>query len=167
MAGASTHEDTVVAEAAECAVKFHKLGMLAEAEKFYSAILRARPDHFDALHRLGVLRQQQGDNIQALMLIREALQVNSQIGGSMRTFAAVLDRRARHEEALAVYDQALTTRRDRGEALVSRGIALVNLGRSQEALADFDAALAINDQHLEARINRGIALMNLGRVPQA
>jgi len=167
MAGASTREDTVVAEAAECAVKFHKLGMLAEAEKFYTAILKARPDHFDALHRLGVLRQQQGDSIEALRLIGEALKVNSQTGDSMRTFGAVLDSLARHEEALALYDQALATKRDRGEALVSRGIALVHLGRPQEALADFDAALAINEQHLEARINRGIALINLGRVPQA
>src|SRR5712692_10532188 len=163
MAGASTREDTVVAEAAECAGKFHKLGMLAEAEKFYTAILKARPDHFDALHRLGVLRQQQSDSIEALRLIGEALKVNSQTGDSMRTFGAVLDSLARHEEALALYDQALATKRDRGEALVSRGIALVHLGRPQEALAAFDKAIEIKPDDPFALSNRIVALVALGR----
>jgi protein O-GlcNAc transferase len=157
----------MVAEAADYAAKFHKLGMLAEAEKFYAAILEVQPDHFDALYLLGILRQQQGNSIEALRLSGEALKANSRSADSLRTFGAVLDTLDRHEAALTVYDKALAAKKDRCEALVSRGIALVHLGRPEEALASFDGALAINEHHLEARINRGIALMHLRRLQDA
>ena len=55
----STRDDAIMASATDYAVKFHQLGKLAEAEKFYAAILQVKPDHFDALRLLGVLRQQQ------------------------------------------------------------------------------------------------------------
>ena len=157
----------MVAEAADYAAKFHKLGMLAEAEKFYAAILEVQPDHFDALYLLGILRQQQGNSVEALRLSGEALKANTRSADSLRTFGAVLDTLDRHEAALTVYDKALAAKKDRCEALVSRGIALVHLGRPQEALASFDGALAINEHHLEARINRGIALMHLRRLQEA
>ena len=51
----STRTDAIVAEAADYAAKFHKLGMLAEAEKYYAAILEVKPDHFDTLYLLGML----------------------------------------------------------------------------------------------------------------
>ena len=40
------HDESIVAEALKYAATFHQRGMLAEAEKFYAAILEARPDHF-------------------------------------------------------------------------------------------------------------------------
>jgi predicted O-linked N-acetylglucosamine transferase (SPINDLY family) len=163
----SRHDDAIVVEAADYAVKFHQLGMLAEAEQFYDAILKVKPDHFKALHLLGVLRQQQGNRVEALRLTSEALAANSRSADALCTFGAVLDALERHEEALAAYDQALAMEKDRAEALVSHGIALVQLGRNQEALEAFDGALAIKEHHLEARINRGVALTHLGRVQEA
>ena len=69
-------QDEAVAEATRYAVIFHQRGMLAEAEQFYAAILEIKPDHFDALRLLGVLRQQQGKNAEALRLINAALKMN-------------------------------------------------------------------------------------------
>jgi predicted O-linked N-acetylglucosamine transferase (SPINDLY family) len=162
----STRDDAIMASAADYAVKFHQLGMLADAEKFYAAILQAKPDHFDALRLLGVLRQQQGNNAEALRLTGEALKANSRSASSLRNFGATLARLDRHEEARAVYDKALAVSRERCEALVNHGVALVSVHRLQEALAAFDEALTINEQHLEARINRGIALVKLGHAPE-
>ncbi len=163
----SGRDDAIVAEAAQYAVKFHQLGMLAEAERFYDAILKVTPDHFQALHLLGILRQQQGNSAEALRLTGEALETNSRSADALRTLGAVLDTLERHEEALAAYDQALAANKDRAEALVSYGIALVHLGRNREALDAFDATLAIDARHLEARINRGVALTRLGRIHEA
>ena len=163
----SGRDDAIVAEAAQYAVKFHQLGMLAEAERFYDAILKVTPDHFQALHLLGILRQQQGNSAEALRLTGEALETNSRSADALRTLGAVLDTLERHEEALAAYDRALAANRDRAEALVSYGIALVHLGRNREALDAFDATLAIDARHLEARINRGVALTRLGRIHEA
>ena len=80
----SRRDDAIVAEpaagdltaAAEEAAAFHRRGMLAEAEARYAAILRADPRHFDALHLLGILRQQQGNAAEAARLIDAALKLN-------------------------------------------------------------------------------------------
>jgi protein O-GlcNAc transferase len=163
----STRNDAIVAEAADYAAKFHKLGLLAEAEKYYAAILEVQPDHFDALYLLGILRQQQGNSVEALRLSGEALATNSRSAESLRTFAAVLDTLDRHEAALAIHDKAIAAKRDRCEALVSHGVALIQLGRPQEALPVFDEALAIDERHIEARINRGVTLLHLRRLQEA
>ena len=160
-------DDAIVAEAAEYAVKFHELGKLAEAEKFYAAILAARPDHFDALHQLGVLRRQQGNSAEALRLIGEALKSNARAADSARSFAATLETLGRYEEAIAAFDKAAAIRKQRSEALFSRAIALVTMGRQQEALAAFDEVLAIDEHNIEAHINRGVMLTQLGRAEEA
>jgi predicted O-linked N-acetylglucosamine transferase (SPINDLY family) len=159
----STRDDAIVAQAEEYAQKFHGLGMLAEAEKFYSAILAAKPDHFDALHQLAVLRRKQGDSVEALRLIGEALRANSRSVDSTRSFGAALEALGRHEEARAAFDKAAAIRKLRAEALFSRGVALVTLRRIQEALAAFDEALASDPDLTEAHVTRGVMLTQLGR----
>src|SRR5438105_13221559 len=93
----SRHDEAIVAEATEYAVKFHQLEMLGEAEKFYDAILEARPNDFQALHMLGILRQQQGNSIEALRLTGEALEANRRSAEALRTLGALLDTLNRRE----------------------------------------------------------------------
>jgi protein O-GlcNAc transferase len=161
------HDEGVVAEATTCAIAFHQRGMLAEAEKFYAAILNVRPDHFDALRLLGVLRQQQGDNAEAMRLISAALKMNPRSADALGNFAGVLYALGRHDEALAAYDQALAITPDHPETLYNRGNALLILGRNEEALAAFDQALAHKPDHPEILVNRGSALLQLQRAQEA
>jgi predicted O-linked N-acetylglucosamine transferase (SPINDLY family) len=141
--------------------------MLAEAEKFYSAILTTRPDHFDALRLLGVLRQQQGDNVEALRLTSAALKMHPQSIDALCNFAGVLYALERYDEALTAYDNALAIKPDHPETLYNRGNALLNLGRNEEALAAFDSALAKRSDHPDMLINRGNALLQLHRAQEA
>ena len=161
------HDDSLLAQAAEYAIAFHQRGMLAEAEKFYDAILVVRPDHLDALRLLGVLRQQQGDNAAAMRLIGAALRLNPRSVDALGSFAGVLYALGRYEEALAAYDDALRIEPHHLETLNNRGTALLRLERNHEALAAFDRALTSNPGHLETLINRGSALLQLGRIEEA
>ena len=43
------------------ALELHHQGRIAEAEPLYAAVLAARPDHFDALQMLGVIKLARGD----------------------------------------------------------------------------------------------------------
>ena len=43
------------------ALELHHQGRIAEAERLYAAVLAARPDHFDALQMLGVIKLARGD----------------------------------------------------------------------------------------------------------
>ena len=109
------HDESVVAEAVKYAATFHQRGMLAEAEKFYAAILDVRPDHFNALHLLGVLRRQQGNGAEALRLIGAALKLNPRSVDALVRFR----RRPLRPQALSMKRSKPTTRRSPSRAIIS------------------------------------------------
>lgn len=74
---------------------------------------------------------------------------------------------ARHEEAIAAYDQLLAIDANDAEALSNRAVSLAALGRHAEALASCEAALALRPDYAGALNNRGNALAALGRLDEA
>jgi predicted O-linked N-acetylglucosamine transferase (SPINDLY family) len=141
--------------------------MLADAERRYAAILQARPDHFDALHLLGILRQQQGNSGEAARLIGAALKLNPRSIEALCNFGAVLNSLDLYAEALAAYDQALAVEPDHIEALCKRGSVLLALSRFDDALAAFDRALAVKPDLYAALSYRGNVLVRLDRLEEA
>ncbi|MFS8831750.1 tetratricopeptide repeat protein, partial [Synechococcus sp. R8-2] len=55
------------------AVRHHQAGQWPQAVSLYQQVLQAQPTHPEALHLLGVCRQQQGSLDDAIALIRQAL----------------------------------------------------------------------------------------------
>ena len=149
------------------AVALHQQGRLREAEKLYARVLKAAPDHFDALHLLGLAKAQGGQMGEAHRLMSGALKLNPQMPDAWMNLANVLHALKRDAEALDCLDKALALRPGDPNALQSRGNALLALGRPQEALVCFDEVLARNPRHGEARLNRGSALAGLGRTAPA
>jgi len=149
------------------AAALHQRGQLHEAEALYRAVLAVRPDHFDALHLLGVLKHQSGEPVEALKLIGQALRSNERAASAHSNYGIVLAVLERHQEALEYYNRALALRPDFAQALYNRGNALNALGRIQDALASFERALAVKPDYAEALANRAQILRQLGREPEA
>src|SRR6266702_663171 len=63
--------------AIEIAIQHHRAGRLSEAEDMYRQILATHPDHFDALHLLGVISYQASKYDEAVRLITKATEQNS------------------------------------------------------------------------------------------
>jgi predicted O-linked N-acetylglucosamine transferase (SPINDLY family) len=167
MATSPSSAENDLAAVTEQAIAYHRGGMLAEAEHHYSEILRACPDHFDALHLLGILRQQQGRSADAAHLIGAALKLNGRSVEALCSFGTVLNALNRHDDALAAYDQALAIEPGHIEALCKRGGVLVRLDRLEEALVAFNRVLAVKADHIETLICRGNTLMLLDRPDEA
>jgi protein O-GlcNAc transferase len=161
------HDESVVAEAVKYAATFHQRGMLAEAEKFYAAILNVRPDHFHALHLLGVLRRQQGNGAEALRLIGAALKMNPRSIDALCNFGGILFALKLYDEALEAYDKAVAVQGNHLDGLIGRGNALLALDRFEQALAAFDRALVIQPDNPETLNSRGHTLAHLGRAKDA
>jgi thioredoxin-like negative regulator of GroEL len=53
------------------AVALHQQGRLREAEKLYARVLKAEPEHFDALHLLGLAKAQGGQMGEASRLMSD------------------------------------------------------------------------------------------------
>jgi tetratricopeptide (TPR) repeat protein len=156
-----------LAQAIEQAAALHRQGDLGRAEKIYTRILKARRDHFDALHLLGLLKHQTGKAGEAYRLITAALAVNPRSADARSNLGLVLHALKRDTDALASFEQALALDPDHVEALNNRGTALLALDRPAAALPSFERLLALNPRHLEAQVNRANALLELGRVDEA
>jgi protein O-GlcNAc transferase len=145
----------------------HQSGRLAEAEPLYRQILRARPQHLEARHYLGILRFQQGRTGEALDLIAAVLAAKPDYAEAHYNYGNILAALDRYADALASYERALALAPDYAEAHHNRGNALFKLRRFDEALASYERALALAPRYVEAWNSRGTALKELKRHAEA
>ncbi|HXJ01960.1 MAG TPA: tetratricopeptide repeat protein, partial [Micropepsaceae bacterium] len=149
------------------ALKLRRAGKLAEAAELYGQVLRDEPQHFEALHALGILNYQSGRFEDAESLIRQAVAVNPNAAEAAYNHACLLQRLNRPQDALASFDAALAVKPDYIEALVNRGGVLWALKRREEALANSQRVLALKPDLAEAWNNQGGMLQALERFEEA
>lgn len=154
-------------EAMARAIASARQGRFAEAERLCAAVLGALPDHFDALHLLGMVQAQQGRLAEADRLLDRALGINPQSAEAHSNRGNVLLAQLRFDEARASYERALAIKPDIVATLYNRGSALKALRRYDEALASYDRALTLQPDFAEALNNRGGVLRELGRFDEA
>jgi Flp pilus assembly protein TadD len=89
------------------AMAFHRAGMLAEAAPFYNQVLDRQPDHREALHFLGVLSHQQGNNEAAVALMRRALALGDDDPALHGNLGIALKGCGELDAAIAAYRRAI------------------------------------------------------------
>jgi tetratricopeptide (TPR) repeat protein len=149
------------------ALALQRQGRLREAEKIYARVLKAAPDHFDALNLLGAVKAQQGHIGEAQRLFGAAVKVNPNVAGAWANLGQALLALKRGDEALQSLERARSLAPDDINVLHQHANAMLSLGRSADALAEFRNVLARAPRHGEARFNCGIACAALGRLDEA
>jgi tetratricopeptide (TPR) repeat protein len=163
----SEPQHLTIPQAIQIGLAHHQAGRLADAEGVYRRVLEVDPENREALHLLGLIAHQTGNNELAVQLIGRAILRGPADPHFLNNRAAALQQLGRYGEALADYDGAVALKTDYVEALGNRGIVLQRLTRHQEALASYDRALAINSGYADAWSNRGDILQQLGRYDEA
>jgi len=151
----------------EQASALHRAGQFDEAAKLCSKILAAKPDHYDALHLLGLLRHRQGRNADALRLVGAVRERAPRSAEVLDNYGLILAALARHDEALASFEEALAIDSGNLHALGNRAGALKRLKRPKEALAAYQALLAKKADDLCALNECGGLYVWLGRPAEA
>jgi Flp pilus assembly protein TadD len=149
------------------AMALQRQGRLREAEKIYTRVLKAAPDHFDALNMLGIVKAQLGRMGEAHRLLSAAVRINPREPGAWANLGQVLHALKRNQEAAECLDKARALAPDDVGILNQHANALLSLGRHEDALEEFRQVLARVPQHTEARVNSGIAHAALGASEQA
>jgi tetratricopeptide (TPR) repeat protein len=149
------------------AVALHRQGRLRDAEKIYTRVLKAAPDHFDALNLLGAVKIRLGRVGEAHRLFTTALKLRSDVPQVWANLGQVLYMLKRPKEALESYDKAYALAPDNVDVLNGRANVLLSLGRPQESLEQFRELLARVPDHGEAHLNSGIAHAALGSMEEA
>ena len=93
-------------QALQKGVEAHKAGKAQEADRYYTAILKANPKHSDANHNMGVLAVGVNKVEEALPFFKTALEVNPNIAQYWLSYISALVKLDRITEAKAVFDQA-------------------------------------------------------------
>jgi predicted O-linked N-acetylglucosamine transferase (SPINDLY family) len=156
-----------VPQALAQALKLHEQGRLAEAERLYAAILAVRPDNFDALQMMGLVKLATDRPADALHLMAAAMGARTPSPQILLNYGLVLNALARHQEAIESFDRAIKLKSKFAEAHNNRGAALAALGQDEEALDSYRKALAIKPDYAEALYNRGTSLRTLARDDEA
>ena len=87
-------------------IEAHKAGKAQEADRYYTAILKADPKHSDANHNMGVLAVGVGKVQEALPFFKAALEVNPSVAQYWLSYIDALIKLDRIADAKAVFDQA-------------------------------------------------------------
>ncbi len=149
------------------AVAAHERGDLPTAERIYREILARRPESFDALHLLGVIRAQQGRFAEAERLIARALALDASDARAHNHLGAVLTELGRTPEALQSFRRALARKPDYPEAEYNLANALKKAERHEEAVEIYLRVLARRPEFVPATFNLIDALRHLGRQEEA
>jgi predicted Zn-dependent protease len=93
-------------QALQKAVEAHQVEQAQEADRLYTAILKAQPKHPDANHNMGVLALGVGKIEQALPFFKTALEANPATAQFWLSYIDTLIKVAKFADAKAVLDQA-------------------------------------------------------------
>jgi tetratricopeptide (TPR) repeat protein len=151
----------------EKATAAHRSGNLEEAERIYADVLRARPDHFDAVYRLGIIAAQTRRIERAVELFRRAIALNKNIAGVHRNLGHALMELRRPKDALASYKRAIALDQNASESHFGRGLALYELKRLEVSIECYNKAIEINAGFAEAYYHRALVLRDLKRFQES
>jgi tetratricopeptide (TPR) repeat protein len=143
------------------ALALFQAGRLADAEEIIRRLLQRDPEHFRALHLLGIVLSQQGNHGEGLQAIDAALKIDAQSAAACNSRGNVLVALKRYDEALASFEKSIALDPNSPIAFGNRGNVYRELGRFDEAVASYDTAIALDSDDAEAFYNRGCALQEL------
>ncbi|MDA9059218.1 tetratricopeptide repeat protein, partial [Planktomarina temperata] len=98
--------ELTIDQALQKAIAAQKAGQVQEADRLYTAILKAQPKHPDANHNMGVLAVGVGKVEQALPFLKTALEANPATAQFWLSYIDAFIKLERLEDARAVFDQA-------------------------------------------------------------
>jgi tetratricopeptide (TPR) repeat protein len=135
------------------ALRAHREGKLATADKLYRRILERTPGDLGALQLLGVLRAQQRRFGEAEPLLAKVVAADPANPDARNNLGNVLLELGRVEEAVAHFLGALERRPQFAEALYNLGNARRRLDEPDAAISAYRAALGLKPNYRDAMFN--------------
>lgn len=143
------------------ALAMHHQGKLTEAEALYREILQTQPQHFDALHLLGLIAVQNNQPQVACELISRALRIQPDNAEAHYNLGVAHAANQQIELAIESYKQATRWQATHVKAHYNRANLLRELGQLEDALADYRRVLELDAKHLQALYNCAVTLQEL------
>jgi predicted O-linked N-acetylglucosamine transferase (SPINDLY family) len=142
-------------QASELALRHHRSGQLAQAERLYRQILAVEPNHPQTLHWFGFLAHQMGRHDIAIGLIERSLAARPDDVEARFHLSAALLACGEFDRAIAEARRVITTKPEMFGAYSLLGDALVSKRHIEQAIAVYRQGLAIHPAWPEGLNNLG------------
>jgi predicted O-linked N-acetylglucosamine transferase (SPINDLY family) len=141
----------------DLALEHHRAGRLREARDLADQLVREQPKHFDALHLLGVIAYQEGDDAQALEFLGRAAALGARHAELHLHMGMVFLRQGKFDEAAARFRRGLDLKPQ--DAALHCGLADVHhaQGDLTRAIAAYQRAVALDRANVQAWWGLGCA----------
>lgn len=134
--------ETTLIATLSTAVEAHRAGNLVAAEENYRHVLEVSPDHPHALHFLGVIEHQKGDNDTAIDLIKRALDALPDFADAYSNLGAAYYAQGQLVNAEKSFRRATELDANLVDAQFNLGTVLEDLDRWSEAVGYYETAAA-------------------------
>ena len=151
----------------EFALSQHQLGHGDVARKAYEAILQQQPQCSQALHLLGLLEFQEGNQQAALDRIGRAIAIDPNQAVYLNNYGAVLLSAGRVAEASGYFQRAVAIRSDYADAQLNLGRAQWSLAQLAAAAESFRRTIELAPQNLDAYRLLAALLYDAGNVTKS
>jgi len=151
----------------QAAVVAYRGGKLADVRALCRRIVEVLPDHFDALHLLGVVELDSGHHEEAERALQRAVSVNPRSAEASSNLGFALFKLRRFDEARRLQEKAIALQPNFPTALTNLGNTLMRLKRPEQAIEMHDRAIRLKPDYSDAYVNRGMTLLLLNRNDEA
>ncbi|HTV48193.1 MAG TPA: tetratricopeptide repeat protein [Phycisphaerae bacterium] len=155
--------DLTIQQAFDLALRYHQAGKLAEAEAIYRQLVAQQPDNADALHLLGAVAHQMGNNQLALELMERSIAINPSASFFHNNLGLVLKSLGHLERAQKSFCTAIDLKPDYAEAHCNLGTVFKQQERIKEAVAEYRLAIKIKPDYAPAHNHLGLAFFEKRR----
>ncbi len=166
MASHPPHAEQSASQLIDAALQHHMAGQLQQAEAIYKKILAQNPHHPEALHLLGVVYSQYGQNNLAIESIQKAIEQSPE-PLFYNNLGVVFQSTGNVEKSIECYEHALQYKPNDAKAYFNLGVAYQALNNADKALHYYQQVLQINPNFAEAYHNIGFIFYQQNQFQEA
>ena len=149
------------------AIAAYRQGRQSDTQALCRQILKDLPDHFDALHLLGVSELDCRQFEAAERTLARAVSVAPQSEEAHSNLGVALLNLKRYDEARKCQERAIALKPNFATALMNLGNALMRLRLYEPAVHAHDRAIKLKPDYADAYCNRGMTQLLLEQIDQA
>ncbi|MBM7482546.1 MULTISPECIES: glycosyltransferase family 41 protein [Bradyrhizobium] len=142
-------------------------GRYAETEALCRQILNELPEHFGALHLLGLGAFASRHFEAAKQALKYAVTVDPRSAQAFSDLGATHFALGEYEDARTSLERAIALKPSFPMALANLGNTLLHLNRVEQAIELYDRAIGLKPDHADALCNRGLAELALRQLDRA
>ncbi|MEC4986491.1 MAG: tetratricopeptide repeat protein, partial [Oscillatoria sp. PMC 1076.18] len=156
-----------IAKSLQEALKHYQAGRFAAAEQICRKIVQSEPRQADALHLLGILAYEQGNQPEAIAKYRQVIEIKPDNPDVHNNLAIALKNQGDLDPAIVHYQKAINLRPNSADSYKNLGLAYKEKGLLAESATAYQQAIKLQPEQADLYNKLGMVYRELGLAEEA